>query len=148
MHAGREPAWWTAVRWTSFSRGGLDEGRAGDNIGAHNTRPIIRGGNQLILTFADEPSFPKRRLFVTETTINDLPATTPVPTPTLTPVPAAIVESTPVPPATQAPISFDSSLSSPAPAPRADFAVWYGIVPIGILLLAFVAVRLVLRTRR
>ena len=146
-HAVWEQSHWSQPELVYLIRYSSDDD-PGDNIGAHNTRPIIRGGNQLILTFADEPSFPKRRLFVTETTINDLPATTPVPTPTLTPVPAAIVESTPVPPATQAPISFDSSLSSPTPAPRADFAVWYGIVPIGILLLAFVAVRLVLRTRR
>ena len=66
---------------------------------AHRTFPVVRAGNQLVLTFTDEPANPNRRLFVLTRYLTDAPALTPVPfvpgTPTTTETPPLPVETTP-----------------------------------------------------
>ena len=61
----------------------------GDRVHAHWTVPVVRAGNQLILTFTDPPSEAGRRLFAMYRTLDDIQPLeslpTPIPTPTLIP---------------------------------------------------------------
>jgi hypothetical protein len=59
-------AYWDQTQWTPPSWIYLiaQEGEEiGDRIHAHHTHPVVRAGNQLVLTFADPPADPNRRLF-------------------------------------------------------------------------------------
>ena len=66
----------------------------GNRIHAHDVRAAVRAGNQLVVIFHDPPTDPQRRLFVTVSTLGDIPAGQITPTPTLTP--AAQSSPTPV----------------------------------------------------
>jgi hypothetical protein len=88
-------AYWDKNQWTSPSIVYLiaREGEGiGDHIHAHHTHPVVRAGNQLILTFGDGPADPNRRLFAMYRPLNDLsplePVPTPVPTATSLPKPS------------------------------------------------------------
>ena len=63
----------------------------GDRVHAHFTLPIVRAGNQLILTFTDPPSEPTRRLFAMYRTLDDIAPleSLPTPIPTATPMPTS-----------------------------------------------------------
>jgi hypothetical protein len=137
-------AYWDQARWTEPSLIYLiaaEEGKDfGDLIAAHNTQPVVRAGNQLVLTFADNPSFPNRRLFAMHRILTDIPSreTVPTPTPTASPVvvpSATALQPTPTPtrPAT---VTLDPSAAQPMqPAPGWDLALRIAIVP-SLLLLA------------
>jgi hypothetical protein len=93
-------AFWDETEWSSpalvylIAQEGSD---TGDRIHAHHTYPVVRANNQLVLTFADGPSDPNRRLFAMQRMLDDvLPATT-VPTPTPTFRPVAVASPTPIP---------------------------------------------------
>ena len=61
----------------------------GDRVHAHFTLPIVRAGNQLILTFTDPPSEPTRRLFAMYRTLDDIAPLESLPTPIPTATPMA-----------------------------------------------------------
>lgn len=82
-------AYWDQNRWNIPSLVYLvaqDGEDIGHRVHAHDTRAVVRAGNQLVLTFADGPADPNRRLFVTYRTLDDIPpiesVATPIPTAT------------------------------------------------------------------
>jgi hypothetical protein len=127
-----EPSLIYLIRYSS-------EVSTGENIAAHNTYPVIRAGNELILTLADEPSNPQRRLFMMQYMLDDIPPSpvepTPTPTPTATPEPSP----TPTPVSTVPSPAFDSNVRPPAEIPRPDHGVWLGVAPVLVLLFGAVA---------
>jgi hypothetical protein len=111
-------AYWDQAQWTPPSLiylillGDSREEEVGDSIHAHHTLPVVRAGNQLVLTFADGPADPNRRLFVMHRTLDDLAPLQPAPTPvpTATPVPAP---------------SLTPGRPTPTPTPRATAPAFY-----------------------
>jgi hypothetical protein len=144
-HAVWDGEEWSTPELVYFIRMTSDDD-LGDNVHAHRTYPIIRAGNQLILTFTDPPPEDERRLFVMQKTLTDILPTTmrPTPTPVVTPESEPTLTPTP-PPATLVP-SFGGPLP-PTGAARPDRAVWLGIAPVLLLLLAAFSV-LYLRSSR
>ncbi len=66
-----------------------------DNVEAHRTFPIVRAGNQLVLTFTDGPTHPNRRLFSIHRKLEGVSSASIMPTPMPTDVAqSAIVEDT------------------------------------------------------
>jgi hypothetical protein len=138
-------AYWDQARWTEPSliyMIAADEDKDfGDLIHAHDTHPVVRAGNQLVLTFGDSPGVANRRLFAMHRILSDISplATVPTPTPTATPTPMpnpTPSQPAPVPPLTAAALSVDPSAAQPMqPAPGWDFALRIAIVP-SLLLLA------------
>jgi hypothetical protein len=117
-----------------------DEDDIGNRIHAHTTYPIIRAGNQIILTLTDPPPEVMRRLFFMQTTLTDIPVTSFEPTPTPTAVPTQEVTSTPTPvPATPLP-SFGAAPLPPASGARPDRAVWLGVAPVLLLVLGAIGI--------
>lgn len=91
---------WDQTRWSTPSLVYLiaeedSEDGYGDRVHAHHTIPVVRAGNQLVLTFADGPADPNRRLFVTYHTLDDILPLENVPTPDPTAVPVPISSPTP-----------------------------------------------------
>jgi hypothetical protein len=87
---------WDGTRWTSpstvyFIKYSGDDQEPTDKIQAHAVHPAIRAGNQIVLTFTDEPPNPKRGVYVMMMTMTDVdpaPVDTPPPSlPTATPLP-------------------------------------------------------------
>jgi hypothetical protein len=119
----------------------------GDNIGAHNTYPTIRSGNQLILTFADPPSEPERRLLVMQYTLEDVAASSVEPTPTATAMPTLEATSTPVS-ATATPVpSFGANALPPTGVPKPGNLLWIGLVPVLLLVAGITLLRMILKFR-
>ena len=58
------------------------EDNLGNRVHAHFTLPVVRAGNQLVLTFTDGPADPNRRLFVMYRTLDDILPIDNLPTPT------------------------------------------------------------------
>jgi hypothetical protein len=131
-------AYWDQTRWSRPSIVYLvaeDGENVGDRIHAHSTLPVVRTGNQLVLTFTDGPADPNRRLFVMYRTLGDIPPpeNMPTPDPTAMPIPessltpvlsAAVRKWTPTPP------PLDSAEVQPlrrAPAP--DLSIRVALVP-------------------
>lgn len=67
----------------------------GGRVHAHFTLPVVRAGNQLVLTFTDPPSDPNRRLFAMYRTLDDIPPLQNVPTPVPTATPVLLSSPTP-----------------------------------------------------
>lgn len=133
-------AYWDQNRWSKPSLIYLiaEEGSEddfGDRVHAHFTLPVIRGGNQLILTFTDAPSDPNRRLFVMYRTLDDISPleNVPTPVPTMTPVPIPSPtpkQPTPMPSQTATVPSFERTEDQPLgriPAP--DLAIRLALIP-------------------
>jgi hypothetical protein len=133
-------AYWDQNRWSTpsllyfISLDGSEES-LGDRVHAHHTLPVIRAGNQLVVTFGDGPADPKRRLFVMYRTLDDILPLESMPTPVLTatlvpvssPTPNQI---TPLPQQTATARSLASAEVQPVgrvPAP--DFAIRVALVP-------------------
>jgi hypothetical protein len=147
-------AYWDETRWSTPSLIYLiaanegDEGKdLGDLIAAHNTNPVVRAGNQLVITFADNPSFPNRRLFAMQRTLDDIQAietvATPTPSPTLVPEPTA-TSWQPTPRPTLLAASLDprpTDTRSSAQAPSWDLALRLAVVPTLLLLAGTVLVQ-------
>ena len=116
------------------------QGQFGDRVHAHHTHPIVRAGNQLVLTFGDGPADPNRRLFAMYRTLYDIAPleTIPTPTPTATLIPPPSPTPTqpgPTPTATATPGSFIAEGGQPSgDAPEADSALQFGLVPVLLLL--------------
>ena len=134
-------AYWDNNRWSkpSLVYWIADEGSEadfGERVHAHHTLPVIRAGNQLILTFADGPADPNRRLFVTYRTLGDIAPLESAPTPILTATPIPVSTPTPNQPtpmpsstATTAPLLQSSEVKPLGPIPGPDFAIRVALLP-------------------
>jgi len=138
-------AYWDQTRWSIPSLVYLiavedSEEGFGDRVHAHHSLPVIRAGNQLVLTFADGPADPNRRLFVMYRTLDDILPLENIPTtnPTATPVPISTPtpsQPTPMPKRTATASSLGSADFQPlgrVPAP--DLAIRVALVPILLVL--------------
>jgi hypothetical protein len=107
----------------------------GDRVHAHDTIPVIRAGNQLVLFFADGHADPNRRLFVTYRTIDDTAPLELVVTPQRTATPATISEITPTPAAGRPELTMTALAVASAEAPpltdvpAPDVAIRVALVP-------------------
>jgi hypothetical protein len=137
-------AYWAQNEWSQPALVYLiseDGSSLGDHVHAHHTLPVVRAGNQLVLTFADGPADPNRRLFVMYRMLDDiLPLeSVPTPVPTATPVPM----STPTPrqptplatPTTTAPSLEVAEVQPLEPVPAPDLAIRVALVPTLLILL-------------
>ncbi len=124
-------AYWDQGRWSTpsliylISRNSNDP--IGDRIHAHHTHPIVRAGNQLVVTFADSPIEPFRNVYAMFRDLEGLPPSrllaTPIGTLNPTPVMSAGVTPTPAGPATD--LEIDPAVpqaQSPAQA------LWIGVI--------------------
>jgi hypothetical protein len=108
-------------------------------IHAHHTNPIMRVGNQLVLTFGDGPADPNRRLFAMHRVLDDLAPlqTVPTPVPTATPVslstPRSVVP-TPLPIATANVPLFDTEAQPSETLFGPDLPLQMGLIPTLLLL--------------
>jgi hypothetical protein len=135
-------AYWDQNRWSTpsliylIAEGETEPDFSDRNlIHAHLISPVIRAGNQLIVTFGDGPADEERRLFVMYRTLDDISPleTVPTPVPTATPIPMS--SPTPIPPppsptSTATAPSFDAAGAQPfegVPAP--DLAIRAAIIP-------------------
>jgi hypothetical protein len=149
-------AYWDQNRWSNPSLVYLvaAEGEdIGDHIHAHFTLPVIRAGNQLVLTFTDGPADPNRRLFVTYHTLDDiLPLEIlPTPDPTATPVPVSGQtpgQPTALPKPTEiAPSSASAAVPPLRRVPAADLAIRVALVPTLLVLIGAMIIQLQKRKR-
>jgi hypothetical protein len=152
-------AYWDQNRWSKPSLVYLisadGSGRdLGERVHAHFTRPVIRNGNQLVLTFTDGPADPNRRLFVTYSTMDDIPPIEGVPTPDSTAMPVSISSPMPVQPTPMAnwtvtaPSVNSSEMEPVGPAPAADFAIRVALVPILLVLGGAMIIQFLHRRKR
>lgn len=144
-------AYWDRNQWTPISLiylvalEGSVEG-IGDRIHAHHTHPVVRAGNQLVLTFADGPADPERRLFAMYNTLEDIPPleTVPTPAPTATTVPVSNLTRkvlTPIPTLTVATTLLDTGAQPVVRVPRPDLPIRVALVPTLLLLGGTIAIR-------
>jgi hypothetical protein len=151
-------SYWDQTRWSKPSLVYLisedgSEGSMGNRVHAHFTLPVIRAGNQLVLTFTDGPADPNRRLFVMYRTLDDiLPLENmPTPDPTATPVPISSLtpsQPTPMPKWTVTAPSFESSEIQPVRrTPASDLPIRLALVPTLLVLMGTLMVRLYKRKR-
>jgi hypothetical protein len=151
-------AYWDQTQWTTpemvyfILRGDTPGETIGDRIHAHFLRPVVRSGNQLLITFTDGPADPNRRLFAMYRTLDDIPSLPSLPTPTLaatvTPLPSRTPNvPTPAPTATAtAPLVF--STQGPAGrAPTLAMALQMPLIPTLILLGCVIAIKSVSKLR-
>ena len=131
-------AYWDQTQWSTPSLVYLiseDGSSLGDRVHAHHTLPIIRAGNQLVLTFADGPTEPNRRLFVTYRTMDDILPLENMPTPVPTATPIQMFTPTPEQPTpmtqwTVTAPSFESVEVQPiGRLPGPDFAIRVALIP-------------------
>ena len=151
-------AYWDQSQWSKpslvylISVDGSGED-VGERVHAHHTLPVIRAGNQLVLTFADGPADPNRRLFVMYRTMDDILPLENAPTPVLpaTQVPeSSPTPRQPTPLPTQTAItpfveSADAEPMGPLPAP--DLALRVALVPILLVLGATIIIQVYRRKR-
>jgi hypothetical protein len=131
-------AYWDRNQWTSpslvyfIAQGDFLEG-IGDRIHAHATIPIVRAGNQLVLTFTDGPADPNRRLFAMVSTLDDvLPidlVPTPVPSSTPVPEPSPTTMLPSAMPTLTATRTFFDTTKPVSQTPRPDSAIWVALLP-------------------
>ncbi|MCI0731466.1 MAG: hypothetical protein L0332_32715 [Chloroflexi bacterium] len=146
---------WDQTQWTPPSLIYLiaQEGEEiGDRIHAHHTHPVVRAGDQLVLTFADGPADPNRRLFAMHRILDDTSSLAAVPkgAPTATPVsvPSPTPEQpTPMPTLTATAPSFDAAIQPVGQVPRPDLALWAALVPTLLLLGGTVVIRLLYKPK-
>lgn len=146
-------AYWDQTRWSRPSLVYLvaeedsEEGIA-DRVHAHHTLPVIRAGNQLILTFTDGPADPNRRLFTMHTILDDIPPLDRLPTriPTSTPLPASNLipgQHAPMPSQIATAHSFEPISAQPVDdVPAPDLAIRVALVPILLVLGVTMAIQL------
>jgi len=151
-------AYWDQAQWSKpslvylIAAEGSEEG-IGDRVHAHFTLPVIRAGNQLVLTFTDGPADPNRRLFVVYKTLDDiLPLENmPTPVPTETPVPMSTptpLQPTPMPAWTPTLPSLESLTNQPVERASApDLAIRVALVPTLLVLVGAMIMQLYKRNR-
>jgi hypothetical protein len=148
-------AHWDQGHWTLPSliylilQGDIPGEVMGDRIHAHDTFPVVRAGNQLVLTFADGHADPNRRLFAMQRTFDDIApleiVPTPLPSATLAPEPGSTPKR---PTATPQPL-FDSAGGQPmGKVPGSALDIQVAILPVLLLLVGTVVTKLLFRFRR
>lgn len=125
----------------------------GDRIHAHLLSPVVRAGNQLILTFGDGPAEPNRRLFAMYRTLDDVAPLASLPTPVLTATPLPLSSPTPLLPtplstATPKVVPFDITEEPSGFTLRPDLGLQLVLVPTLFLLVGIVVIRMVFARRR
>jgi hypothetical protein len=149
-------AYWDRSRWSKpslvyfIAQAGTEEEFV-NRVHAHYTYPIVRAGNQLIVTFSDPPTEPNRRLFVTFRTLDDIAPLETIPTPTaqatlIAPPSPTSTQSGPAPTATTASnyVIVDEPLEE---TPRPGLALQVGIVPVLLILAGALIFRLWYKAR-
>lgn len=145
-------AYWDQTRWSIPSLVYLvagDDETPGDRVSAHETRAVVRAGNQLVLTFTDGPADPNRRLFVTYRTLDDIPPlqSVPTPVPTATMIPTSIpAQPTVMPDLTMTAQALTSRDLRSAAAP--DYAIRVALIPTLLVLGVIMMVQLFHKRRR
>ena len=151
-------AYWDQTRWSKpslvylISQDGSEESM-GDRVHAHYTLPVIRAGNQLVLTFTDGPGDPNRRLFVMYRTLDDILPLESIPTPVPTATPVQISSPTPRQPAltpqwtATAPSLSSEEIQSPGHVPAPDRAIQVALIPTLLVLGAAMIIQLLNRRR-
>ncbi|MBK8900852.1 MAG: exo-alpha-sialidase [Anaerolineaceae bacterium] len=142
---------WDGEEWTEPELIYLISSNSTDPIGnrihAHHTHPAILAGNQVVLTFADSPPEPERRLFVTIHTLTDIPQSHLMSTPTPTPIPTL---------APEAGYDITEAVAGPTPLPvdlqggplatdtnDPGKVLWYGFAASLLLISGFVVFRFI-----
>jgi hypothetical protein len=149
-------AYWDQGRWTLPSliylilEGSSPDEVMGDRIHAHDTFPVVRAGNQLVLTFGDGHADPNRRLFAMTRTLDDLAPLELVPTPLPTTGPRLSPTVTPTVPVLPSPVptalnAFARTLET---GPGANLTLRAAMVPTLMLLMGTVGIRLLNKIRR
>jgi hypothetical protein len=151
-------AYWDQTRWSKpllvylIAEEGSEEG-FGDRVHAHHTLPVIRAGNQLVLTFADGPADPNRRLFVMYRTLDDIIPVENIPTPVLPATPVPLSSPTPRQPSpmasqTATAVLVESAEEQPVGrVPGPDLAIRVALVPTLLVLVGTLIFRLYKRKR-
>jgi hypothetical protein len=149
-------AYWDQTRWSKPSLVYLiseDGSSLGDRVHAHHTLPVIRAGNQLVLTFADGPADANRRLFVMYRTLDDIPPLKSIPTPdsTATPIPMSgptLEQPTPMTEWTATPPALESAEVQPVEhVPAPDSAIRVALIPTLLVLAGTMIIRWYKRKR-
>jgi hypothetical protein len=152
-------AYWDQTRWSKpslvyfIAEEGSEEG-IDDRVHAHHTLPVIRAGNQLVLTFGDGPADPNRRLFVMYRTLDDiLPVENmPTPDPTAMPVPTSSPtpkQATPMATQTATVPSLESAEVQPMErVPGPDLAIRLALIPILLVLGGTMIIQVLNRRKR
>ena len=133
-------AYWEHGRWSKPSLVYLisfedSEDGFGDRVHAHHTLPVIRAGNQLVLTFADGPADPNRRLFVTYRILDDILPLENMPMPDPTAVPVSTTGPTPGQPTpipeqtTTTPLLESEEVEPVGRIPAPDLAIRVALIP-------------------
>jgi hypothetical protein len=136
---------WSIPSLIYFILGGANES-FGDRVHAHNVRLAIRNGNQLVVTFTSSPTDPQMVLYEMHMTLNDVPGTEPLPTPTTVPTtipsptpPSATVESTPDTTITNGLDAKSATVYRPANG------IWWALLTSLVILVGFVAFRILMK---
>ena len=152
-------AYWDQTQWSKpslvylISEDGSEESM-GDRVHVHYALPVIRAGNQLVLTFTDGPADPNRRLFVMYRTMDDiLPLENmPTPTPSATQVPVATPTpgpATPMPTQTATARFLESAEAQPLGRVYGpDFAIRVALIPTLLVLAGTMIIKLLFRGKR
>ena len=151
-------AFWDQTGWSKpsliylISEDGT-EASMGNRVHAHFTLPVIRAGNQLVLTFTDGPADPNRRLFVIYRTLDDILPLKNIPTPVPTQTPAPLssptpIQPTPMPTLTVSASPLESSDVQPlGQTPAPDLPIRVALVPTLLVLAGTMVIRLYKRKR-
>jgi len=151
-------AYWDQTQWSKpslvylISEDGSEESM-GDRVHAHYTLPVVRAGNQLVLTFTDGPADPNRRLFVTYRTMDDIlpleSMPTPVPPPTSVPTSRPTpMQTTPMPTETAiAPLLASAKVQPVGSVPAPDHAIRVALVPTLLILGVTMIIKLLNRRK-
>jgi hypothetical protein len=148
-------SYWDSTQWTTPSLLYLiaqedSEAGIGDRIHAHHTHPVVRAGNQLVLTFGDGPADPERRLFAMYRPLDDIAPLEAVPTPAPieTPAPSSgLISSQPTPtPTVTAPL-FDTAAQPVGSLPSPNLGLRAALLPTLLLLGSTVIIRLLYKLK-
>ncbi len=134
---------WDGTGWTTPSMVYLiastdAEGRNG-RYHAHYVRAGILAGNQLLLTFTDEPSGPLYAMFHT---LEDVTALSFVPTPSSKPIVTPPTSVSPT--ATPLPLSAPTgqTFANVEDVPNLGASIWLGLLPAAVLILGIILIQL------
>jgi hypothetical protein len=146
-HAYLDQTQWTAPSLIYLI---AEEGEAiGDHIHAHDVHAVVRGGNQLVVTFADPPADPNRRLFAMQRTLDDITPLEAVPTPLPSATHAPVPSATPQRPTPTPPPLFDTSANQPVgTVPGSALDIQAAMIPTLLLLAGTVVIRFLLKNQR
>lgn len=111
----------------------------GSRIHAHGLRPVVRAGNQLVITFHPPASDPDRSIYTMHRTLGDVAPVTPQPAETPTPVSrSTTLASTPTPLPAGSPEqpNLPDFAALPTARPKVGMSIWWGVAPVILLVFA------------